>query len=66
MKNLQKMVHRELLSQFETAYDLSKTFKLDYKNTCKWYKNYELMPIKLAFFFADYLNMRLVVFRDNK
>lgn len=62
--NLKRFVHREITEQFKTAYDFAQTFKCDYQNTCKWFKDYRKMPVKIALEYADYLNMRLVVFRE--
>lgn len=64
-RDLKFFVMREIKENFKTPYDFAQTFKVDYQNVCKWYRNYENLPIKYAFEFADYLNMKLVVFRDR-
>lgn len=46
-----------------SAYEFSKEFKLDYQNVCKFYRDADKMPIKIAFMILDEMQAKLIVFR---
>lgn len=52
------------LSSF-SAYEASKVFCVDYKNMCAYLSGRKVMPLKLAFKILDYLNAKVVVFRES-
>lgn len=55
-----------LLNENFNIYEASQTFGIDYKNLCAYVKGRKTMPLKLAFKILEYLNARIVIFRESR
>lgn len=55
-----------LLNENFNIYEASGIFGVDYKNLCAYVRGRKMMPLKLAFKILDYMNARLVIFRESR
>lgn len=56
----------DLINENFNIYEAAKVFNIDYNNLCAYIKGRKTMPLKLAFEILDYLNAKVVIFRESR